>query len=144
MQSKIKNLKTYKIRSLLFTFSLLLGSIFFNSCRKGPGPGGKGTMTGRIYEYNYNSEYTVIQGEYLKGDHDVFLQYDGENTYGEKTSTHYNGVFEFKYLLPGKYIVYTYSKDTLPATPFDIVILREVEIEKKESIDLGMIAVYDN
>ena len=137
-------MKLHKINSLLLAFTLLVGSSFLSSCRKGPGPGGKGTITGTIYEYNYNSEYTIIQGEYLKGDHDVFLQYDGENTYDEKTSTHYNGVFEFTYLLPGKYTVYAYSKDKLPSTPGDIVILREVEIEKKETVDLGTIEVYDN
>lgn len=137
-------MKLHKINSLLLALTLLLGSSFLSSCRKGSGPGGKATITGTIYEYNYNSEYTIIQGEYLKGDHDVYLQYDGGNTYDEKTSTHYNGVFEFKYLLPGKYTVYTYSKDTLASTPGDIVILREVEIEKKETVDLGTIEVYDN
>ena len=123
---------------------LIIGLVLFSSCRKGPGPGGKASITGKIYEYNYNSEYTVIQGEYFKGDHDIFLQYDGGNTYDEKTSTHFDGTFEFNYLLPGKYFVYTYSEDTLATTPGNIVIIKEVEIEKDETADLGIIEVYDN
>lgn len=117
---------------------------FLNSCRKGPGPGGKGTIHGRIYEYNYNKEFTSLQGQYFKGDHEVFLQYDGENTYAEKISSHYDGTFEFEYLLPGNYTVYTYSKDSTLSTPGNIVIVREVEIEKKESLDLGTIYVYED
>lgn len=123
--------------------SLLLIPLMY-ACRKGPGPGGKATITGKIYEYNYNNEFTNLQGAYFKGDHDVFIQYGGENTYSDKVSSHYDGTFEFKYLLPGDYTVYTYSKDSTLVSPGDIVILKEVEIEKKETVDLGTITVYED
>jgi len=134
----------FKINHSIPAILLLIAVPFFYSCRKGPGPGGKATISGKIFEYKYNNEFTNLQGSYFKGDHDVFLQYDGDNTYSEKTSTHYDGTFEFEYLLPGDYTVYTYSKDSSLTTPGSIAIIREVEIEKKETVDLGTIEVYED
>jgi hypothetical protein len=134
-------MKTRKTASI-FIVICILSSIY--SCRKEPGPGGKGSITGKIYEKNYNKEFTTLQGEYFKGDHDVYIQYGSENTYSDKVSSHYDGTFEFDYLLPGDYTVYTYSKDSTLFSPGDIAIIHEVELDNKEDKDLGTITVYED
>ena len=123
---------------------LIVCSGILCSCRKGPGPGGKGTIKGKIYEYNYNKDFTSLQGEYYKGDHDVYIVYGDDSFYSDKISTHYDGSFQFEYLLPGSYTVYTYSQDNTLTTPGSIVVDKVTELSKKEEKDIGTLYVYDN
>lgn len=113
------------------------------SCRKGPGIGGNATITGRVYEYDYNSDFTTLKGAYFKGNHEVFIVYGDDKVYADKFETHYDGTFEFSYLLPGEYTIYTYSKDKLGVSLTPVVVKKKVQITKQwEQINVDTLIVY--
>lgn len=134
-----------KNKFLILFLAIALG-ISFQSCRKGPGPGGKASVTGKVYEKKYNSTFTVLISEYYVGDYDVYLVYGDDATYSDKTSTHHDGTYEFNYLLPGDYTLYVYSKDKTGNSPSgEIVVEQTITIsDKKETIILGDFIVEDN
>ncbi len=121
----------------------LIAFTFISSCKKGPGTGGKATITGKVYEYNYNNDFSELQEEYYKGDHDVYIIYGDQLTFSDDQKTNYDGTFEFKYLLPGKYTIFTYSADTNLSAHSDMTVLKEVELKKDESLDIGLLKVFD-
>lgn len=102
------------------------------SCKKETGEGRNSSIYGKVYVKDYNSNFTILQDEYYGQDVDVFIVYGDEQTYGDKTSTNYDGTFEFKYLRPGTYHVYAYSKDSTLQTLASIPIIKDVEISDKE------------
>lgn len=128
------------------TYLLITGSLLssVSSCKKESGIGGKATITGKIYEYNYNSDFSTLKDEYFKGDHEVFIIYGDDNVYSDNFKTNYDGTFEFNYLLPGEYTIFSYSADTNITSTNNMTVLQKVTIEdNKETVDVGTIEVYD-
>lgn len=125
---------------------LLIFSLSFASCKKGAGEGGNASIVGKVVTKHYHPFGDSIQGEYAGAFLDVYIIYGDEESYGEKTETNPEGNFEFRYLRPGKYKVYTYSKDITP--PFDYslpdkIIIKEVTIpKKKKTVDAGILETY--
>jgi hypothetical protein len=122
-------------------------TVAVSSCKKPAGEGGTSSITGMVHVTNYNSNFTVVNDEYPGADLDVYIIYGDDVTYGNHYKTSYDGKFEFKYLRPGKYKVYTYSKDKEayqdgnPNAPDKAVVL-EVEItKKKQTVDVGTIEI---
>ena len=93
----------------LFYFSILLIS---SSCRKGPGLGGKAMVSGKLKVQHYDGTWTSLISEYYAPGEDVYIVYGNNQTFNDKVETHYDGTYEFNYLLPGHYEVYAYSKDS--------------------------------
>jgi hypothetical protein len=134
------------MKNSLTIFSLIL-IVIITSCKKPAGEGGKSTIKGTVWVTNWNSNFSTVNDEYAGADEDVYIIYGDEATYGERLKAGPDGVFEFKYLRPGKYKVYVYSKDkdaylggnyNAPKT----AVFAEGEIKKKkETIDLGMINI---
>ncbi|MCX6294935.1 MAG: hypothetical protein NTX97_02525 [Bacteroidetes bacterium] len=128
---------------ILFTIALTL---IITSCKKPAGEGGNSTITGKIHTTNYNSTFTVVNAVYDSPDQDVYIIYGDDATYGNKTKTGPDGVFEFKYLRKGNYKIYVYSKDKaayLPGiNPPDVAVYKEGEITaKKQTVDFGTIEI---
>jgi hypothetical protein len=75
----------------------------------------------------------------------VFILYGDAVSYSDKTRANYNGEYEFKYLRPGKYKIYVYSKDkTLQSKSGDVSIIKEVEItSKKQTVTVEQITIYN-
>jgi hypothetical protein len=134
-----------KLKKLLKFCMLItcLGTLLF-SCKKPPGEGGKASIRGTIWVEDWNSGFTVKNGEYAGFDRDVFIIYGNDVSYSDKTRANYNGEFEFKYLRKGKYKVYVYSRDkTLQSSSGEISIVNEIEIkEKRETIKMDTLTVY--
>jgi hypothetical protein len=135
-------------QSLIFIAGMLLLAVFaFNSCKKEPGIGGDASIKGNIHVRHYNTTFTQFISEYPGSDIYVYIIYGDNDGYGTRQKTIYNGNFEFKYLYPGKYTVYTYSLDSTLTTPNKnnlIPVVREVEITgKKQEVDLGTIEIFD-
>ncbi len=130
-------------------YFLLLFCILVTSCTKQPGIGGEASITGRIYANHYNSTFTVLLNSYYVPDTYVYLIFGDDINYGARINTNYNGEFEFKYLYPGDYTVYTYSIDSaaivnFAADPPDSAMIRQVTItDKNEIIDVGDILIYE-
>lgn len=101
-----------KIKAGLRELILVLFTIFLlPSCEKEEGEGGTGTIEGRVYALNYNSDFSIKLGEYYAPDVDVFIIYGNDSIHSDKTETSYNGWYRFQYLNKGTYTVYVLSDD---------------------------------
>lgn len=111
-----------KISSFLL---VLLVSALSYSCSKEAGEGGTSSIYGKIIAHNYNAEFTTLKGIYPAADEDVFIIYGNDRSYSERVSTSYDGVFEFKYLRPGDYTVFVYSKDSTLTLPSGMYVVKQ-------------------
>jgi hypothetical protein len=123
---------------------LLLFTACAVSCKKPEGKGGKASIMGSIHVKKFNAAGIVIAGEYEGAYEDVYIIYGDNSTYGDKIQANPDGNYEFKYLQPGHYKVYAYSKDsTGNSSAPKFAIIREVEItKKKQEVDAGRITIY--
>lgn len=132
-------------KNLFLLASCLIIAINFTSCKKPAGEGGTSTIKGKIMTEDWNSAFTVKNGEYAAYDVDVYIVYGDNVGYNDKTKADYNGEYQFKYLTKGKYKIYVYSKDkSLQSPSGDVSIVKEVEIKnKKETVAVDLITIYD-
>ena len=132
-------------RTTLRAALILITTVIFISCKKPPGEGGNSSIKGMLWVEDWNSGFTIKNGEYAGYDQDVYIIYGDEVSYSDKTKANYNGEFEFKYLRKGKYTVYVYSKDkTLQSKSGYISVVKEVEITaKKQTINIDQITIYN-
>jgi len=134
----------YRLIGLIFCAALLL-----TSCEKPAGEGGNSTISGKVVkEYRLvlpnpsTAQYTVPGA-----DENVYIIYGDEVGVGDNIETNYKGEFEFDYLRPGKYTIYTYSEDTTGTNEFDpnrMPIIEEVEInDKGETVNVPTMTIYE-
>ena len=130
-------------RNLYFFLVVLLLTVSF-SCSKEAGEGGNSTIYGKMTTYNYNAEFTNLRGVYPSADEDVYIIYGNDRSYSERVRTSYEGVYEFKYLRPGDYTIYAYSKDsTLTLVSEMVAVIRKVTItENKQSVEAEEIKIF--
>src|SRR6266550_2043561 len=88
-----------------------------SSCKKAAGEGGQATITGKIWVEEWTSSFTVHNpaDDHYGADYDVYIIYGNDATYGNRVKSGPTGIYEFKYLRPGSYSIYVYSKDPSPA-----------------------------
>jgi hypothetical protein len=112
---------------------------------KDAGKGGCSSIKGKVYVRDYNSNFTVLTGQYYSGDEVVYIKYGNEASYSDRIRTAYDGSFEFKNLRKGNYEVFIYSKDSTQTSPSgNVPVVRSVEINaKNQNIDLGDIVIID-
>jgi hypothetical protein len=114
-------------------FLFLLISVISFSCSKEPGDGGNSTIYGKIIAHNYNAEFTNLKGIYPAADEDVFIIFGDDRSYSERVRTSYDGIYEFKYLRPGDYTIYAYSKDsTLTLASEMYAVIRKIKIDDNQ------------
>jgi len=127
----------------IFPVLIILLLIGMNSCRKGPGEGGNATITGKVYEHDYNSDFTNITSSYFKGEQDVYIVYGDDQVQSDRCRTHYDGTFEFSYLLPGNYTIYTYSENPNGSSP-PLVVKKTVQISSQwETVNTDTLIIYN-
>jgi hypothetical protein len=130
---------------LILSITLAIVSL---SCKKPAGEGGNSSITGMVHVTNYNANFTVVNAEYPGADIDVYIIYGDEISYGNRIKTSPDGRFEFRYLRPGKYKVYAYSKDKDAyldgnTNPPEKAIIDEVEItKKKQTVEAPTLEIY--
>jgi len=137
-------------------FSILLIISFLLSCSEGAGEGGRATIKGKIKEKNYYDDgyFDLLLGEYPSQGEDVYIIYGDEPSFGDRTKTNHDGVYEFRYLRKGKYTIYAYSKDSVryyngEPNPFGSAIdnktkaeIQQVEItERSQTVNVPEITV---
>ena len=132
-------------RSLIFTLILLITfPALMTSCKKEPGSGGKSTIYGKVLVKDYNSSFTVLQETYYGPEIWVYLIYGDDRDYSDRINTNYDGTWEFKYLRPGKYKVYAYSKDSTLQTSAPVAVIREVEIgSQKQDLEVPDLVIFN-
>jgi hypothetical protein len=122
----------------------LLFFVLFISCKKEPGKGGNSSIFGKVYVKDYNATFTILQDEYYAQNKKVFIIYGDDKSYADDVTTNYDGTYEFKYLRPGKYKIFTYSKDSTLQTLADIPIVLDVEITKKnQKVEVPDILIFN-
>lgn len=132
------------------TFILFCVSLFLITCKKYAGDGGNSSISGnvmkdiRVILANSATYQRTVPG----ADRNVFIIYGDHTSPDDNVDTNYDGEFEFRYLRPGKYTIYVYSKDTnAVAVAWDenhMLIKHEVEItEKKQNQEVSAMTIYD-
>lgn len=137
---------TLKIKMKKLQLILVAGilSMLIASCKKPAGEGGNSSIKGKIWVEDWDKNFVGINYQYNGVDEDVYIVYGDDLSYGDKLKAGSDGVFEFKYLRPGKYKVYAYSdeKQTNSTSPPSVAKIVEVVISKKKQVvDAGTITV---
>jgi hypothetical protein len=110
--SPFKSLPMKFVINICLIFSV---SVILLACRKGPGEGGNCTITGKVYGNYYNKNYSVkIDSNYVPLE-DVYVIFGDDITYGVNQKTNYDGTYAFRFLRPGHYKVFAYSRDSTGA-----------------------------
>ena len=123
-----------KLLKVIFISFISLALVAVSSCKKTEGTGGNSSITGKVIFHKYanpTGTLLVYQGEYAGAYEDVYIIYGDDATYGARLKTNPDGIYEFKYLRPGKYKVYAYSSG-VNVTTNRVAVIKEVEIAKKK------------
>jgi hypothetical protein len=123
---------------------LLIFSAGIFSCSKDAGDGGNSTIYGKLIAYDYNAEFTDLKGIYPAADEDVYLIYGSDRSYSQRVRSNYEGVYEFKFLRPGDYTIYAYSKDSTLTLPSGLyAVIRNVTItDNKQTVEAEDMKVF--
>ena len=132
------------MKKYFFPFLIAMMVVAIFSCSKEAGEGGNSTIYGKMTTYNYNAEFTNLRGIYPSADEDVYIIYGNDRSYSERVRTNYEGVYEFKYLRPGDYTIYAYSKDsTLTIVSEMVAVIRKVTITgNKETLEVEEMKIF--
>lgn len=135
----MRSIKTYIQVLLIFTITFLV------ACKKSAGPGGKATVKGKVYAYDYDNtvKYLVSKG-YSTGEK-VYIIYGDNKAIDNNIVTSIDGVFEFKYLAKGHYKVFVNSLDTafkIKGNDTEYPVIREFDItSSKQTVVLEDIVI---
>lgn len=77
------------------------------SCQKEAGEGGNSSIHGKITVMEYSNGWFL--GSYDGAEERVYIIYGDNNIYNDDMRTHFDGSYQFDYLYPGTYTIYTYS-----------------------------------
>lgn len=116
---------------------------FLYSCKKEPGVGGRSSISGHITVRHYNANFNQYLGTYDGADEYVYIVYGNHSGYDQRLKTDYNGNFEFNYLYPGDYSIYTYSLDsTLQSLNGNVAVVQNISLGKKEDLVIPDIIIF--
>lgn len=97
-------------RTTRFLLALFALALVMTACNKGPGEGGSGTVRGYVKLVHHpDDDYSLTPDTMVAAKTDVFIVYGDEAYYGDDVETGSDGLYQFEYLLPGKYTVFAYS-----------------------------------
>jgi hypothetical protein len=77
---------------------------------------GTSMITGKVTLINYMNNGADIKDISFAQEQDIYLIYNDHKTFDLRSRTNYDGVFQFPYLIKGKYTVYIYSENINGAT----------------------------
>lgn len=113
---------------------LLLIAVLLIACAKEPGVGGTATIVGKVYAYDYNAEMTNLRTEYYAPDEDVFIIFGEDSIFSDRTLTNFDGTYRFKYLRPGTYTIFAYSKNLQTKLPPLYAVKKTISISSDQDI----------
>lgn len=123
---------------------IFIGLIMLSSCKKEPGIGGNSSITGHVQVRHFNATFTQLLGTYPGADHYVYIVFGDNKGYDKRIKTDYAGNFEFDYLYPGNYTVYTYSQDSSGLIlSGQVAIKQNIELGKKENKEIQTFVIYE-
>jgi len=129
-----------------------LATLALVACKKEEGEGGRAALYGKVMvETRPVLSNPTSSGIFVAPamDYDIYITYGDNIGPDDRIRTNYDGEYEFPYLRPGKYTVWTYSRDTtleasLGTAPRDMAVIRNVEIsDKKGRVEVPTMTVYE-
>lgn len=129
---------------------VLVSLVAVVSCKKEAGDGGNSSIKGKVkreIRVVLDNASTAMRTN-PAADEDVYIIYGNHISPDDRVQTNYNGEYEFLYLRPGKYKVYTFSKDTnAVAVPWDedhMTVIQELEItDKNQQVIAADMTIYE-
>ena len=100
----MKNLPLVPI--LICTFLLL------NACKKPAGPGGKASVSGKVYAIDYDNSTTIVISRGYSSGEQVYISYGNSTQINDDVRTGLEGSYEFTHLNKGHYKVFAMSLDS--------------------------------
>ena len=124
-----------------FILALFAVAMLFTSCNKGPGEGGTGTVQGYVKLVHHpDDDYTLTPDTMVAAKTDVFIIYGDEAYFGDDLETNAEGLYQFEYLLPGNYTVFSYS--TLPSGE-KVAVSETVELARGAVVNVPTLYIHD-
>ena len=124
-----------------YLLTLVAVAMLFVSCNKGPGVGGTGTLQGYVKLVHHpDDDFMLTPDTLIAAKTDVFIVYGDEGYFGDDVETGPDGMYQFEYLLPGRYTVYSYS--TLPSGE-KIAVSETVELQRGATAQVPTIYIHD-
>jgi len=129
---------------------VLLPLAALTACKKEEGEGGRAALYGKVNveaRFVLNNPGIVLYTAPAQ-DQEVYITYGDNTGPDDRVRTNFDGEYEFPYLRPGQYTVWTYSRDTTDLAvagqaPRDMAVIRKVEItDKKERLEVPTMTVY--
>ncbi|NBV36592.1 MAG: hypothetical protein EBR94_04875 [Bacteroidetes bacterium] len=128
----------------IFNCIIIIGLLFAGGCKKEPGVGGNASISGQVITRKFNATFTGILGTYPSADHYVYIVYGDNVGYDGRTKTDNNGYYKFQYLYPGKYKIYTYSKDsTGQILSGTVAVTNEVVLKRNGHSEMPNFIIYE-
>ena len=128
-------------RILKLLLSLVAVALFLPSCNKGPGEGSTGTLQGYVKLVHHpDDDYTLTPDTMNAAKTDVFIVYGDESFFGDDVETDAKGMYQFEYLLPGRYTVFAYS--TLPSGE-KIAVSESVDLQRGALVQVPTLYIHD-
>ena len=133
------------IKQLLKLGIVTVLTLTITSCEKPAGPGGRATVKGKVFAYNFdNSQRYLLAKGYSPGDK-VYICYGNNAVVGNDIKTANDGSFQFLYLNKGHYKVFVNSLDTsikVKGNKTMIPVIKEFDItHNTQTIDLQDIII---
>lgn len=131
-----------KMKKLIY---LVIVAVFAFSCDKGEGEGGNSVITGKVMAKVYNNTFTHLLDSFYKPDADVYIIYGDDETYSDRYSTNWDGIYRFEYLRKGDYKLFVYSIDTTGnSNPVTAPVIMDVNVPgNNETVVVDDIVMLD-
>jgi hypothetical protein len=125
--------------SLVSAVILFIVAFVTQSCEKSEGLGGTCSIAGTVNEQFFNDDFSLLLYEKPAVDEEIYIIFGDKEELGDRVRTNLLGQFRFDYLYPGNYQVYFKSADSTSLLKMDVEKLYEVELERGEERDLGIL-----
>ncbi len=123
---------------------LLCLLISLGACVKGPGPGGRATIKGKIWARNLATGLGFVTDSGWAAQQNVYISFGDNTAIGDKVETSFDGSFEFLYLRAGNYKIYTYTKKLYGIDKLDSAVVKNITLSGNATEDVGTIYIYTN
>lgn len=128
-------------RILFFMLPVVVAALCLSSCNKGSGEGGTGTLQGYVKLVHHpDDDFTLTPDTLAAAKTDVFVIYGDEAYFGNDVETNADGMYQFEYLRPGEYTVFSYS--TLPSGEKEAV-SQTVTLERGATLQVPTLYIHD-
>ena len=101
----------------------------------------KGVVKVRDYVDSSSWPNLVVDKIYYATEQEIYLTYNNHTYYDERIRTQTGGLFEFRGLIPGKYLIFLYSDDVTGESDKETVQFEVSVNDLDQVIDLGEIVI---